>query len=206
MYNKDIERLLLPINEETFVPMNNGRGYSRGLEFIFEKKPTQKARFSGILSYAFGNAKFRSIDSDEWLPFKYDRRHALSVLSNVRLFGNWNLSILGQFSTGYPFTDVLGLRNNLNFFGDTSFEFERGARFQTRFPAFKKIDARLSYRHRVGGKAFSFYVDVINITNERNVYEITWEKRYLPDDRQQATKRVIYMLPIIPSLGVSVRL
>lgn len=205
LYNKDLDRLLLPIDDRTFAPRNNGIGISRGFEFILEKKPSN-SRFSGVVSYSYGNAKYRSVESDRWLPFKYDRRHALSFLYNMKIIGNWNLSILGQYSSGFPITEVLGLRNNLRGDGSTSFAFVRAGQFAARLPAFKKIDARLSYRREFGGKSVSFYLDMINLTNQRNVYEITWEKKWLPDDRQQATKRVIYMLPLIPSFGVSVRM
>jgi hypothetical protein len=206
VYNKDIDRLLLPIDEKSFLPINNGRGISNGIEFILEKKRSKSCRFSGIISYSYGKAKFRSLDSNAWLPFKYDRRHALTVLYNMRLVGNWNISLLGQYSSGLPFTEVLGLRNNLDFDGQTKWVFVRGSRFAVRFPAYKKIDARLSYQRRVGDKAFSFYLDIINVTNQKNIYEITWEKRILPDNKQQATKRTIYMLPLLPSFGVSFKL
>jgi len=205
-YSKDFDRLLLPVDEQTFAPTNSGIGFSRGFEFILEKKSSIDSRFSGVMSYSFGNAKYRSIESEQWLPFKYDRRHALSILSNIKIVGNWNLSILAQYSSGFPFTEVLGLRNNLDFNGNTSFDFVRAGRYEARLPAFKKIDARLSYQRHLGNKGFSFYLEVINLTNQRNVQEITWEKKYLPDNRQKATKRIIYMLPIIPSFGVSFRI
>lgn len=205
LYNKDLDRLLLPVDETTFAPTNSGIGFSSGFEFILEKEPSD-SRFSGVLSYSYGKAKYRSIDSVKWLPFKYDRRHALSVLSNIKIIGNWNLSILGQYSSGFPYTNILGIRNNVSGNGSTSFDFVRAGQFEARLPAFKKIDVRLSYQRQFGGKGMSFYFDVINLTNQKNIHEITWEKKYLTDEVQQATKRVIYMLPIIPSFGVSVRL
>ncbi|MFQ5675595.1 MAG: TonB-dependent receptor plug domain-containing protein, partial [bacterium] len=206
LYDKELDRLLLPIDEQTFAPTNGGSGFSRGLELVFEKKPESNSRFSGVLSYAFAKAKFHFSGSNTWLPFKYDRRHTFSLLSNIRISSRWQLSIAGQYSSGLPFTDVLGLRNNLDPGGAVSFDFVRGGRFERRLPAFKKIDARLSYQRTLGGKGFSFYLDVVNITNQKNVQEITWERRYLPDNQQQATKRMIYMLPILPSIGVSIKM
>ncbi|MFQ5649366.1 MAG: TonB-dependent receptor domain-containing protein [bacterium] len=205
VYNKDIDRLLLPENEFTFAPENSGRGLARGFEFMLEKKPAPQRRISGILSYAYGNARYRTLQSKVWLPFKYDRRHALTALLNVKLFGNWAVSLLGQFATGLPFTDVLGVRTTLNADGTTRWDFVRGDRFQARFPDFKKVDARLSYQSRVGPNRLSFYLDIINLTNEQNLYEITWEKKFLPDETQRGTRRMIYMLPLIPSFGVSFR-
>ena len=206
LYNIEIDRLLLPQDEVTYAPVNGGVGVSRGFEVILDKKHSSRHRFSGMLSYAFGRAKYRSINEDKWSPFKYDRRHSLTLFSNIKLIGNWSFSLLGQYSSGLPFTDVLGARNWQRFNGDVRWEFIRGPRFGARLPAVKKIDMRLSYQRRIGGKAFVFYVDLINVTNERNIQEITWENKFPPDGNQQAIKSTIYQLPMIPSFGVSFRL
>ncbi len=206
VYNKDIDRLLLPISTSNFSPTNNGVGYARGFEFVLEKKPTANNHFNAVLTYSFGKAQFREIDTRKWLPFKYDRRHALTALTNIRLFGKWSLSLLGQYTSGLPFTDVLGLINVAESNGRASWGFVRGQRFQSNFPAYKKVDARISYQSRVKGKHFSFYVDIINLTNEQNLYEITWEKKFVEQDVAQATVRKIYTLPLIPSFGLSFKL
>ncbi len=206
-YYKAIDRLLLPENETNFTPKNDGRGLAYGLELVLQNKPMPENRVSGVLSYAFGNARFRSEsdDSDQSYPFKYVRRHALMLLGNLRLVGNWNLSVLGQMANGQPYTDVIGIRLQTGF-SRSIWQFQSGPRFGAQFPDFRKLDARLSYRH--GGRqhmAFEFYLDVINLTNERNIAEITWELRPLPDGKREAIRRQIYMLPRLPSIGLSVR-
>jgi hypothetical protein len=206
VYNNDIDRLLLPADEVRYLPRNGGVGFSRGFELILEKKAKNAARLSGLLSYSHSRAEYRDIDSDEWQPFKYDRRHGLTGLLNLRLVGNWSFSALGQFATGYPFTDVLGMRQRLDGDGSLEWDFVRDQRMGSRFPSIRKLDLRLSYRRIVAGRSFTFYLDLINVTNERNIQEITWEKTYLPDETQQATKRVIYMLPMIPSFGISFKM
>lgn len=204
LYNKDLDRILLPINDFTFQPTNEGRGIARGFEFILEKKPST-VPYSGMLSYSFGDAKFRTNDRNDWLPFKYDRRHAVTALFNLKLFGNWGASMLGQYSTGLPFTDVIGMRTRTNSDGTTAWDFVRAGRFETRLPDFKKVDVRVSYQRRNSGKALTFYLDLVNLTNEHNVYEITFEKKFLPDGTIRATKRRIFGLPFIPSFGFSFR-
>ena len=149
--------------------------------------PVEQGRFSGLVSYSHGKAQYRENDSHEWFPFKYDRRHGLTGLLNIRLIGNWKFSVLGQFSTGYPFTNVLGVRQVLAGDGKIHWEFIPDNRLASRFPSLKKVDFRLSYQRQFSGKSFAFYLDLINATNERNIQEITWEKKYLPDETQRAT-------------------
>lgn len=206
IYNNEIDRLLLPIDQNRYLPRNSGVGFSRGFEIILQKKPVEQGRFSGLVSYSHGKAQYRENDSHEYFPFKYDRRHGLTGLLNIRLVGNWKFSVLGQFATGYPFTNVLGVRQVLAGDGKIHWEFIPDTRLASRFPSLKKVDLRLSYQRQFAGKSFAFYLDLINATNERNIQEITWEKKYLPDETQRATKRVIYMLPIIPSFGIRFRM
>ncbi len=206
IYYKDIDRLLLPVDEESYAPKNNGRGYSKGFEFVLEKRPSKQSRTNGVISYSYGNAKYRAIDNDEWFPFKYNRQHALTFLFNMRLTGNWNFSMLGQFASGMPYTDILGLRKSSGIFGSSYWEFLRGEKYCASFPAYRRLDARISYERRFGDRAFSFYLDFINLTNQKNVYEKTWELRAQPEGKMQATKRTIYMLPLIPSFGLSFRM
>ncbi|MCG8605782.1 hypothetical protein MJD09_12395 [bacterium] len=149
---------------------------------ILEKKAANADRFSGLFSYTYNRAQYRDIDSEEWQPFKYDRRHSLTGLLNIRIIGNWSFSALGQLTTGYPFTNVLGMRQRLDADGFVEWDFVRDRRMGSRFPAMKKLDLRLSYQRIVAGRAFAFYLDLINVTNERNIHEITWEKQYLPDE------------------------
>ncbi|MFQ5649364.1 MAG: TonB-dependent receptor domain-containing protein [bacterium] len=205
-YRKEFDRLLLPEDEVTYLPRNDGRGFANGLEFILEKKPGPDSRLSGIVSYAFGRARYRSQSSgsQEWRRFKYDRRHALTVLGDIRLFDRWSLSLLGQLASGLPYTEVTGLRNH-SIHGMSEWRFVHGPRFGAQFPTFKKVDARLSYRRRGRGDGFEFYLDIINLTNEKNTYEITWEQRSYADGRQETTRRKIFMLPRIPSFGINFR-
>ena len=64
---------------------------------------------------------------------------------------------------------------------------------------------RLVYERAWAGRKWSAYLDVINVTNRRNVYMIDWR---LDNDSSVAylKKNVYYMLPLLPSVGVSVSL
>ncbi|MFQ5632561.1 MAG: TonB-dependent receptor plug domain-containing protein, partial [bacterium] len=201
LYYLDFDRLLLPQDYTTFRPANNGRGYSRGFEFILEKKSRKSHRISGVMSYAFSSARYFDVHLERWLPFKYHRQHTFTALFNLRIRNDWQFSLLGQIASGLPYTEVLGLRSFITSSGKNDWSFQQGPRLGATLPTYGKIDARLSYQYRAGNKAFSFYFDVINLTNQKNIYEITWEKRILDNNKQEATKRTIFMLPLLPSFG-----
>lgn len=201
-YYRDISSLILPANEETFVPQNTGHGRSFGSEIILEKQ-NKDSWLSGVLSYSYGNAKYRDIAEDEWFRFKYDRRHSLTGLGEIRMSAKWRVSVLGQISSGLPFTDTFKIRTRVEADATTSTStFLRGKRNEASLPTYKRIDARLSYTT----DAFAFYLDLINVTNSKNVYDMTWDKHWISNGQVEVTERQIYSLPRIASLGLRFRI
>lgn len=207
LYNKNLERLLLPEDDADYRPSNSGRGRSYGFEFLLEKAASADNRLSGLLTYAYGNAKYRSLEQDKWFRFKYERKHAVTALSTFRLSDSWSLGLLGQLSTGLPYTPVNGvyltqLENDSLAVGG----FIIGERDSKTLPFYGRLDMRLTYTKRSRDREFSFYLDAINLTGRNNVYEISWEKRHFKDGRVRLTRREIYSLPRIVSFGMSFQL
>lgn len=202
VYYKELDRLLLPRDDEFFFPQNSGIGLSRGIEVKVENKTSGQERLSGFISYALGDSKFREVTGDEWIPFKFDRRHSLKAFANVRLFGNWRATLLWQVATGLAFTDVIGAQTRSN----GTWQYIQGPRNGANFPPYHRLDARLSYQHSKGRRSFSFYLDFFNITNRQNVFDIIWEQETVYEEDRTlrfAKKRTFYMLPFVPSFGVS---
>lgn len=205
-YHMDIDRLLVADDRETFEPFNEGRGLLQGIELIIERKAA--GRMNGLLSYSYGSARYHHVKSAKWAPFNYDRRQALTLWYNHGLGKKWQASLLWRYASGLPYTEVLGLQFTTLANGETAWSFLRGPRNVRRFPAYQRLDARLSYVVRSPVRYFSFYLDLINLTNHKNVYNLTWEK--IPETTNRlsrfAKRRTIYMLPFLPSLGVQLGL
>ncbi|MBN2009354.1 TonB-dependent receptor [candidate division KSB1 bacterium] len=217
LYHKDIDRLLLPMDDVLYIPANNGRGVSQGMECVLEKKPLGNARFSGVVSYALANSRYYHIADHQWKPFNYDRRHTLTLYSDIRLWKKLTFSALYRFGSGLPYTPINSVMiyaagSEGGYYND--WDFVRSARNSGRLSNYQRLDIRFSWRHSSGDRFFSVYLDIINVTNHANVYNMTWEKvepdENVSDDEiagfKQARRRVIYMLPFLPSLGVSFRL
>jgi hypothetical protein len=205
-YHIDIDRLLLPEDQETYAPVNSGRGICQGIEFVLEKTPTASSTNSGLISYSFGSSQYHDMESRKWTPFNYDRRHGLTLWYNQRVKKNWQLSLLWRYASGLPYTEVLGVRiRQYTPQDDFSWDYIRSARNAGRFPAYHRLDARLSYLVHSGDRSFSFYLDLINLYNRKNVYNLTWEKEPVSKDDPWsfiAKRRTLYMLPFLPSIGM----
>ncbi len=209
LYHLDIDRLLVAEDRETFEPFNQGRGRMQGLEVVLEKEAPVGSGTSGLLSYSLGSAQYHHLKSKQWLPFNYDRRQALTLWLNQKLRSRWQVSLLWRYASGLPYTDVLGVQLLRNAKGQVYWNFIRGPRNEKRFPPYQRCDARVSYSYRSETRAFTLYLDFINLFDHKNVYNLTWEKALEtgpPSSTEAVKRRTIYMLPFLPSLGVQLAL
>jgi len=208
-YHLDIDRLLVSEDRETFEPFNQGRGRLQGVELVLEKEAPSASRLSGLLSYSLGSALYHNLKSKAWLPFNYDRRQALTLWLNQRVRRHWQISLLWRYASGLPYTEVLGVQLLRNAKGQVYWNFIRGPRNEKRLPAYQRLDARVSYVTHGAARSFAFYLDLINLFDHKNVYNLTWEKVLDPSSpfaTEAVKRRTIYMLPFLPSLGLQFEL
>jgi hypothetical protein len=170
-----MDRLLLPEDRVSFKPFNDGRGISRGLKLCWKKLPSPGHPGSGLISYSFGTAKYQNRRSRKWTAFNYDRRHALTLWYSYELGKRWQASLLWRYASGLPYTDILGVRLRDAPGARSEWDYVRGPRNGDRLPAYQRLDARLSYYLYSENRRVVFYLDLINLYNYSNVYNL-WEK------------------------------
>src|SRR5690606_35967167 len=83
--------------------ITQGEGWSYGAEFLFQKK---FGRTTGWLAYtlSWNNRQFDEINRGEVFPFKYDRRHDISVVLTHELSDRWSFSGAWIFGTGNAYS------------------------------------------------------------------------------------------------------
>ena len=83
--------------------VTQGIGNAYGLEFLAQKKVGQTTGWVGY-TLSWSNRKFDEINSGEWYPFTYDRRHDVSLVINQDLGEKWSLSAAWVYGTGRAIT------------------------------------------------------------------------------------------------------
>ncbi len=80
-----------------------GRGWSYGAEFLFQKK---HGRTTGWIAYtlSWNYRQFDEINNGERFPFKYDRRHDISVVLSHELTDRWEVSGVWIYGTGNAYS------------------------------------------------------------------------------------------------------
>jgi hypothetical protein len=80
-----------------------GEGLAYGLEFLARK---QYGKTSGWIGYtlSWSNRRFDSISFGEWFPYRYDRRHDISIVFNYRFNDHIDMGITWVYGTGNAVT------------------------------------------------------------------------------------------------------
>jgi hypothetical protein len=107
-YGSDAHDLieLRPFDDTTTVPSRvfrrvNGRTF--GLETQLASATESRTQFVLIYNLAWSSRRSES----GWHPWLFDRRHSLRGLINGPIGVHWTMSLLGDVSTGSPFTPVV---------------------------------------------------------------------------------------------------
>ena len=83
--------------------VTQGIGNAYGFELLAQKKV---GRTTGWIGYtlSWSNRKFDEINSGDWYPFTYDRRHDVSLVVNHDLGEHWGFSAAWMYGTGRALT------------------------------------------------------------------------------------------------------
>ena len=205
----------------TTTPVNSATGESYGLEVMLQKVANiGENKLYGWVSYSLALAN--RYQDGLTIPFNYDRRHNFNIVGGMKISENVDLSFTFVYGTGFPWTQPTGIKPRVILVKDTVsgemtpridtdwrgviFDVERGGLAninQGRLPDYHRLDIRFTTYARWFDCKWSFYLDVINVYNQRNVVA---EQYRVDQETLTLTKRPQYMLPILPTLGFSVAL
>jgi len=196
------EGKLLRININLDSLLVYGKGESYGAEFFLKKNT---GRLTGWISYTYSKTsqKFNDLNFGKVFPFKYDRRHVLSVTASYHFTKTWTLSGVFTYSSGVAFTIPTGRISTLN--SGTIFEgnyYVYEGRNNYRLKSYHRLDLSASNKKRV--KLFKKYYErewvfgVYNTYNQQNPYFVFFEIDALTN---KPTARQVSLLPIIPGIS-----
>jgi hypothetical protein len=183
-----------------------------------------ESRLSGWISYSLAWAD--RFEDSEKLPFRFDQRHTVNIVLNYQLNSWLDLGIRWQYGSGFPDTEPLGITpriilvdNNLDGKPETPvistrknssnpneqqviYDIDFGNnKFNSRKPAYHRLDMRLTAFTDFWNLDWSFYLDVINVYNQSNVIAYNY---YVTEDLTLG-REANTMFPIIPTLGFTVK-
>lgn len=152
-------------NWEEFV--DSGKSDSRGLEFsLLHRGP--KLDLNVAYSLSKTNRTFDDINDGEPFPFRYDRRHDLTMYVKYNITPSFNVFSTWIFGSGDAFTLSTVERQG----PDGSYVSEPPGRNNIRSAYYKRFDIGLQYMKDLPGPGQKMRIDfaVQNVFNRENVY------------------------------------
>ncbi len=210
----------------TQIPVNGSYGEAYGLEFFLAKKNIMNNnKLSGWLSYSLAYAN--TFEDGKEYPFRFDQRNTINVVFNYQINDWLDIGVRWQYGSGFPISQPISIKpriilqdNNLDGIPETPVIATRksnsdvnapseviydidygGNKLNARKPPYHRLDVRFTALADYWDLDWSFYLDVINIYNRKNV--IAYD--YYVSDNLQLGRTPNNMFPIIPTLGFSVK-
>lgn len=196
-------QLLLNQNIEGEMIFGSGKAY--GVELFLQKK---RGKLTGWIGYTLSRAErtFPSLNQGKPFPYRYDRTHDLSIVTNYPISSQWEASAVFVYGTGnaltmptgrftynlgYNPTDRTPIFTNINQYDKVN---------DYRMPAYHRLDIAFTYTRRPRStKRFksSWNFSVYNLYNRSNPYFL-----YLNVDEgaQTIQGKKVYLFPIVPSV------
>ncbi len=210
-YYKDFDQLIEYKDNEIIIGNNKrwdekveeGTGFSYGIEFMAEKKT---GKTTGWLSYTWSktNRQFDNLNNGKEFPYKYDRRHDISIVINRELSKRFNCGITWVYGTGYAYN--LGVSKyqpvdyDQNSLFNTSGRFivDNNVRNNFRLPAYHRMDLNINYVKKIRWGEQIISLSIYNVYNKQNPYAF-----YV--DSKNNKVRQISLYPIIPTLSYELK-
>ncbi|MXY07518.1 MAG: TonB-dependent receptor plug domain-containing protein [Rhodothermaceae bacterium] len=185
--------------------VTSGRGVSYGGEVLIRKK---SGRTTGWIGYTLSRSdrEFESLNRGRVFPYRYDRRHDVSVVVSHRIRPTLDLSATWVYGTGQAITLPVGqlVIANDEFAGD--YWNPRGQwryrdilsdRNAVRMPAYHRLDLSIRWHKQRTRTDRTLSLGVYNAYSRRNAFSV-----YLDRDWRtgHAQFKKISLLPIVPSI------
>ncbi len=204
-YHKQFDHLLVNPEESFFIPANSGVGRARGVEVTLQRQRDDGSRLGYWATFTMAETKYKRTKKSRWEYFDYNQRYQAGAGVDWRLSKHWNLNLIWHYGSGFPYTPVLAVQRDLE---EESGALEgwrvlKGEKNSARYDDYSRLDLRLSYLFDSPRWNFSAYVDLINVLNQRNIYMYDWRFEKNGGGNGYARRSSIYMLPFMPSFGLS---
>ena len=151
-----------------------GEGESYGWEFLLDYSlEPMNITTSYTLSWAYRQ-------TEDWVYYpKYDTRHSLNLILELNLGSGWTASGAWNYSSGYPFTELIGFYDKFFFNSEIineiiQGEFEQytylGDKNLGRLPSYHRMDMSILKKIDLSFMNMELGVSIINLYNRQNIF------------------------------------
>jgi hypothetical protein len=176
----------------------DGKGWAYGLEVLLRKN---KGKTTGWIGYtlAWSNRQFENLNDGEIFPYRYDRRHDVSIVLNHEFNEQFDVGLTWVFGSGNSFTAPIG--NMLlpsNFDPDFPSQFQiYSDRNSQRMPNYHRLDLGINFHKKTKWGQRTWNFSIYNAYSRLNPFFL-----YINEDfNGNKEVRQVSLFPIIPSIA-----
>lgn len=185
--------------------LGGGEGKAYGAELLIEKK---KGRINGSIAYTLSKnmRKFNGINRNKWFPYRYDRRHEVSIMLNyelnehVKIAANW-IFMSGEAASLPQYKYLIDIQQfdveSVSVGDKYDQAFYSKTRNSFRMPAYHRLDFSLNFERDVYRGRRTWSVGLYNAYNQMNSYYMYYEE----DDKSGVKLYSVTLFPIMPSIS-----
>jgi outer membrane cobalamin receptor len=181
----------------------NGKGESYGSELLLQKKT---GKVTGWIGYTLSwtNRQFNDLNNGKWFPYKYDRRHDLSVAMTHAWNDRMDFSATWVYGTGNAvslptatYRSILSSPYAGSYFGQDVYYY--GDRNSFRMRSYHRLDLSFSFWKTKKWGRSKWTLAVYNVYSRRNPFFM--DLTYDDDGNRKFAQYSLF--PIIPSINYS---
>jgi hypothetical protein len=174
----------------------DGEGEAYGLELLFRRK---KGKTTGWVGYtlAWSNRRFSNLNNGDWFPYRFDRRHDISVILNHQFSEKFDLGITWIYGTGNSFTAPVAQILLPNEWGGADVFDRFSDRNGLRMPAYHRLDIGFNWHKKTKWGQRTWNISVYNAYSRQNPFFLYLSQNELGQRRINQ----VSLFPIIPSIS-----
>jgi len=200
--------------------VTSGKGTTYGIEWFLQKK---QAPLTGWIGYtlSWANRQFDNLNSGDVFPFRYDRRHDISIVGSYQFSERWSLNSTwvfytgnavtvpttshidpyydGQYHSWYSFPSPNEMTTSL--VSSSGIIDDISKRNNLRLPNYHRLDITATYTKKKHWGTWELTFGVTNLYNRMNPSYYTKTYNENPETGQIDIKfKQITLFPIMPSI------
>lgn len=188
-----------------------GEGRSYGMEFFLQKK---RGKTTGWIGYtlAWSWRRFDDVNQGEWYPYKYDRRHDLSIVLSHKFSDRIDAGLTWVYGTGSNITMMdarypeIGMSGNMDLFSGRENEIQYySSRNNYRMAPYHRLDVGVNFHKKKKWGERTWSIGAYNAYNRSNPYYIYFATEYTQQSDgsylEESVAKQASLFPVIPSVS-----
>jgi len=189
VYYKKINNVVVATNDERLFS-NQATGEAYGLEVLLEQEKV--GNLSGFIALSLSNSTRTNEITNETAAFELDKPFVLDWVMDYEFNERWKIGTKWNLKSGNLYTPVIGSKPFDNF--PDAFEPIYGELNSERTPMHHQLDVRIEYNKKDTKKEITYYIDLLNLYNQKNVDGYSYNADYSEVEEETSS---IQFLPLL---------